>query len=138
MGSTRWRAAAAVVVALLAALGAFSPAVSAIGAGSVPAVLEDPCVSRPLDVSYDVEYVAELGGYGVTRVRVDGLDPRCDGRELSIALTGVDGVALVDVPTYAVGSGSARETVVLPEAVPAADVARVSAVLHTASARTGG
>ncbi|MHA3946761.1 hypothetical protein [Cellulomonas bogoriensis] len=91
------------------------------------------CGTQQVQVDYDVEYVAELPGYGVSAARLSGLDERCHGHEVLVTLSGPGGVALAELSAQVTGT---EMTVVVPAGTPvgAEALTGVSVVLARAGA----
>jgi hypothetical protein len=93
----------------------------------------EQCSSSRVDIAYDVDYVAALGGYGVSAARLSGLDERCQGYDAVVTLNGPGGVALAELTSAVDGSDL---TVAVPAGTPvsAEELTGVSLVLVEAEA----
>ncbi len=121
----------ALVVAALAGM----PTASALGSSlSIPALFvgasgADTCGSSVVAVDYDVEYDADLGGYGVAAARLSGLDERCQGYDVIVSLNGPGGAALAEM-TAQVEATQMRVAVPAGTPVAAEQLTGVSVVLR--------
>ncbi|RMI08784.1 hypothetical protein [Cellulomonas triticagri] len=86
----------------LVCLGAFGLAVSLLKAltwdGAEP-VTTGACVVERIVVGYDIGYVPELGGYGVTTAALSDVPDGCAGREVAVTLHGADDQPLAEART---------------------------------------
>ena len=138
MNSAASRRATAVALMVLALVGV--PTANALGAGiSVPALLVGEqgapgCSSSVVDVGYDVEYDADLGGFGVVGVWLSGLDERCQGYDAIVSLKGSGGTRLAEM-TVQIEATRMRVAVPAEQPVLAEQLTGVSLVLGGGSGR---
>ncbi len=126
---TRARRAAGVTLAWLGCAGlavSMARALTWDGGEAAPA---GACVVDRITVGYDVDYLAAVGGYGVTRASLSDVPDGCAGREVAVTLHGADDAALAQARTAVTAPTT---TVDLADAaVPVADLAGVSLALVT-------
>lgn len=126
---TRARRAAGVTLAWLGCAGlavSMARALTWDGGESAPA---GACVVSRISVGYDVDYVAAIGGYGVTRAALSDVPAGCAGREVSVTLHGADDEALAEASTAVTAPTTSVE---LPGArVPVEALSGVSLALVT-------
>jgi hypothetical protein len=112
---TRARRAAGVTLAWLGCAGLAVSMARAAPWDGTAAAPAGACVVSRIEVGYDIDYVAALGGYGVTGAALSDVPAGCAGREVAVTLHGSDDEALAE----------ARATVTAPTttiAMPAAQV----------------
>ncbi|VTR78412.1 hypothetical protein [Cellulomonas hominis] len=131
----RARRAAGVTLAWLGCAGlavSMARALTWDGGDTAPA---GACVVSRISVDYDVDYVAALGGYGVTRASLADVPEGCAGREVAVTLHGPDDEALAEARTPVTAP---RTSVTLDGAgVAVEDLAGVSLALVTDEPVTG-
>ncbi len=67
---------------------------------------------EPITANYTAAYDSAIAGYKVTGVTVSGMDPRCDGKTISVTVTGPSNAALASgSATY--DAGGSNTSVVL-------------------------
>lgn len=131
MLTTRRRRTASVVLVAVALLGA--RAASAATGDPAQVLVGSPtteaCGASTVVIDYDVAYVAELYGHGVSAVRLSGLDARCQGHDAVVTLNGPEGAPLAEMSVTVTG-GDARLVVPAETPVAAAGLTGVSLVLR--------
>ena len=93
----------------------------------------EQCNSSQVTVDYDVAYVAELSGYGVTAAQLSGLAAECEGYDVIVSLSGPGGASLAEM-TAAVSGTQMRVEVPAGSPVAAEQLAGVSVVLRSVEA----
>lgn len=87
------------------------------------------CVVSTIDIGYDVDYDAAIGGYAVTSASLSGVPDGCAGREVAVTLRGAADQALAEVRAPVT---TPRTVVDLTgPAVPVAEMVGVSLVMVT-------
>jgi len=111
----------------LAALGFRSVAIGE--GGGLLAAMSGPgatsCLVGEFAVGYVVDYVGEIGGYGVTGAELTGMGPACVGRTVRISFTAEDGSLLAQASAL-IAAPKTAVVLAQPAAIDAARVAGVS------------
>lgn len=130
----RARRAAALALACLGGAGLALVGERGIAADTPPGAAAGACVVSRIGVGYDVDYVAALGGYGVTAASLTDVPPGCEGRELALTLRGAHDQPLAEARAPLT---SPTASVPIPgPAVAAAEVSGTSVALVTDAARS--
>lgn len=87
----------------------------------------EPCDRDGVQTTQAVSFVAGVG-YAVTSVRVDGIDRRCAGRHVSVALSDRRGAVLAVGGPATVGGDGGSVTLLVPGAAVSA-ISRVDALV---------
>ncbi len=137
MDSRISRKVASVALVALAVLGVRTASAAGMGMSPEQIVVgsgaAQQCSSSQVKVDYDVAYVAELKGYGVTAAQLSGLDAQCQGYDVIVSLSGPGGVTLAEM-TAAVDGTAMRVEVPAGSPVSAEQLAGVSVVLKNVAA----
>jgi hypothetical protein len=126
--------AAVVAFTVFGAVSAFASTLNVgangLSAGSAP-VGSCRQSGTPITASYTAAYDSTVGGYEVTGVTVMGMDPRCDGKTVSVTLAGASNASLASgTATY--DSADSNTSVVfasLSATPPVADVTGISVAI---------
>ncbi|HEY0186801.1 MAG TPA: hypothetical protein VGC67_04880 [Cellulomonas sp.] len=125
----RGRRTAAAALALLGCVGLMVSVARAASWEVAEPSASGSCVVGAIRVDYDVDYVAAIGGYGVTAALLSDVPAACEGREVELTLRDDQDRAIAETsgdvtsPTTTLGFASG--------AAAAADVAGVSVALVT-------
>ena len=133
--NSKHRKAASVALIAVALVGVRTASAAGADLGGQQILVGDEaavaCGGSQVQVDYDVAYVAELGGYGVSGTRLSGLDAACFGYDVIVTLSGPGGVALAEVTAVV---DAEQMSVAVPVAVSAEGLSGVSVVLREATA----